>query len=102
MLEWSRRVQWVSVAVGCAVGLALGWTGNGWAQKEAEPKSSEAQTMLPAKTLDEIYRKLDEVKKQAKRYGSRATEILEKVDQVLKNQEEMKKELAIVKIRASR
>ncbi len=102
MLEWLRRVQWISVAAGCLVGLALGWAGTGWAQKEAEPKPSEAQVMLPSKTLDEVYRKLEEVREQAKRYGARATEILEKVDQVLKSQEEIKKELAVIRVRASR
>ncbi len=103
MIAWARRVQWTSVVAGVLLGVGIAWIGAGWAAtKDAAPSGQEAQVLLPAKTLDDIYQKLDEIKAQAKRYGSRATQTLEKLDLVLQNQEAIKKELDVIRVRASR
>ena len=51
-------------------------------------------------TLDDIYKKLDEIAKQRQEGGAKGIE--EQLARVLKNQEAIMAELQIVKVRASR
>jgi len=59
---------------------------------------SGGTVVLPDAVLGKIYKRLNKIYSRVKKQGKNS----EKLDQILANQEEIKKELAIIKVRVTR
>lgn len=89
----SKKIVFILI-IAILLGLGIGFKIVSMAQSEEE--------MVTYRDLNRLEEKLDRILDLLKEKGDRNKEILARLGQVLSNQQEMKEELYIIKIRASR
>lgn len=82
------------IAAGAAV------AGGGAGRLAAGAEGSATTVLISQTSLDDIYRKLEEITQHQRQQGR--GDAAKQLDQVLKNQEAIMAELQIIKVRASR
>ena len=89
-----RRRMLAVVGLAVMLGVGAGW-------RSAQAETTSTTVLVGQTTLDDIYKKLDEIVQQ-RRGGGGAKDIEGQLAQILKNQEAMMAELQVIKIRATR